>query len=51
MVVIIDPHLKRTSSYPVYQEASERGVLVKPASGEGDRLGDASEESSNWSLS
>ncbi|EEB95461.1 hypothetical protein MPER_05570, partial [Moniliophthora perniciosa FA553] len=33
MVVIIDPHLKRTSNYPVYQEASERGLLVKPKSG------------------
>lgn len=32
MVVIVDPHLKRTSSYPVYQEASERGVLVKSKS-------------------
>ncbi|KAF8637558.1 hypothetical protein AX17_002744 [Amanita inopinata Kibby_2008] len=29
MVVIVDPHLKRTSNYPVYQKASELGLLVK----------------------
>ena len=29
MVVIIDPHLKRTSDYPIYKAASELGVLVK----------------------
>ncbi|KAG6828839.1 hypothetical protein H0H92_006598 [Tricholoma furcatifolium] len=29
MVVIVDPHLKRTSDYPVYQKASDLGVLVK----------------------
>ncbi|CAL1712026.1 unnamed protein product [Somion occarium] len=33
MVVIIDPHLKRTSSYPVYQEAVDNGVLVKTKDG------------------
>ncbi|KAK7472303.1 glucosidase II [Stygiomarasmius scandens] len=33
MVVIIDPHLKRTSSYPVYQEASEKDLLVKNKDG------------------
>lgn len=39
MVVIIDPHLKRESDYPVYQIASELGVLVKPKSGEGEYEG------------
>ena len=29
MVVIIDPHLKRTTDYPIYKGASELGVLVK----------------------
>ncbi|KAF9012644.1 alpha-glucosidase [Cyathus striatus] len=29
MVVIIDPHLKRTQDYPVYKEATERDLLVK----------------------
>ncbi|KAF8058741.1 glycoside hydrolase family 31 protein [Lyophyllum atratum] len=29
MVVIVDPHLKRTSDYPVYKEASELSFLVK----------------------
>lgn len=32
MVVIVDPHLKRTSDYPVYQKASELGLLVKTKS-------------------
>ncbi|KAG7091271.1 hypothetical protein E1B28_010321 [Marasmius oreades] len=32
MVVIIDPHLKRTSNYPAYQEATERKLLVKTKS-------------------
>ncbi|KAJ6631405.1 glycoside hydrolase family 31 protein [Mycena sp. CBHHK59/15] len=27
MVVIVDPHLKRTSNYPAFQEASDRKVL------------------------
>lgn len=29
MVVIVDPHLKRVSSYPVYEKAQELGVLVQ----------------------
>ena len=29
MVVIIEPHLKRTTDYPIYKAASELGVLVK----------------------
>ena len=29
MVVIIDPHLKRTDNYPVYKGAQEVDVLVK----------------------
>ncbi|KAF8625151.1 hypothetical protein AX15_005536 [Amanita polypyramis BW_CC] len=29
MVVIVDPHLKRSSDYPVYQKASEQGLLVR----------------------
>lgn len=29
MVVIIDPHLKRTDNYPVYKGAQEIDVLVK----------------------
>lgn len=27
--MIIDPHLKRSDDYPVYKEASEKGLLVK----------------------
>ncbi|KAG6910408.1 hypothetical protein DXG01_010763 [Tephrocybe rancida] len=33
MVVIVDPHLKRTSDYPVYQKASELGFLVQTNAG------------------
>ncbi|KAG6819063.1 hypothetical protein H0H93_015852 [Arthromyces matolae] len=29
MVVIVDPHLKRVSDYPVYKKASDLGFLVK----------------------
>lgn len=29
MVVIVDPHLKRTNSYPVYQEAKDNDLLIK----------------------
>ena len=36
MVVIVDPHLKRTPSYPVYQDATKRQILVKPSSGKGE---------------
>ncbi|KAH7906684.1 glycoside hydrolase family 31 protein [Hygrophoropsis aurantiaca] len=48
MVVIIDPHLKRESTYPVYQKASELGVLVKPKSGEGEYEGWCWPGSSSW---
>ncbi|EJF56973.1 hypothetical protein DICSQDRAFT_150074 [Dichomitus squalens LYAD-421 SS1] len=29
MVVIVDPHLKRTNDYPVYKQAAELGILIK----------------------
>ncbi|KAJ7578310.1 glycoside hydrolase family 31 protein [Mycena floridula] len=48
MVVIIDPHLKRTSNYPVYQKASELELLVKPKSGEGEYEGWCWSGSSSW---
>lgn len=48
MVVIIDPHLKRTSNYPVYQEASELGVLVKGKSGDSEYEGWCWSGSSSW---
>ncbi|KAL0072619.1 glucosidase II [Marasmius tenuissimus] len=32
MVAIVDPHVKRTSNYPVYEEAKERDLLVKTKS-------------------
>ncbi|SJL06284.1 related to Alpha-glucosidase II precursor [Armillaria ostoyae] len=48
MVVIIDPHLKRTSNYPVYQEASDLEILVKPKSGEGEYEGWCWSGSSSW---
>ncbi|KAJ7496651.1 glycoside hydrolase family 31 protein [Mycena latifolia] len=48
MVVIVDPHLKRTSNYPAFQEASDRQVLVKPPSGEGEYEGWCWSGSSSW---
>ncbi|KZT41930.1 alpha-glucosidase [Sistotremastrum suecicum HHB10207 ss-3] len=48
MVVIVDPHLKRTNDYPVYKKASELQVLVKPASGEGEYEGWCWSGSSSW---
>jgi mannosyl-oligosaccharide alpha-1,3-glucosidase len=48
MVVIIDPHLKRTSDYPVYKEASDRALLVKPKGGEGEYEGWCWSGSSSW---
>ncbi|KAJ7736818.1 glycoside hydrolase family 31 protein [Mycena metata] len=48
MVVIVDPHLKRTDSYPAFKEASDRKVLVKPASGDGEYEGWCWSGSSSW---
>ncbi|KZV89419.1 glycoside hydrolase family 31 protein, partial [Exidia glandulosa HHB12029] len=48
MVVIVDPHLKREQSYPVYKKASDLGVLVKPANGEGEYEGWCWPGSSSW---
>jgi alpha 1,3-glucosidase len=48
MVVIVDPHLKRVDDYPVYKQASELGVLVKPSSGSGEFEGWCWSGSSSW---
>ncbi|KAF9446144.1 glycoside hydrolase family 31 protein, partial [Macrolepiota fuliginosa MF-IS2] len=48
MVVIIDPHFKRTSDYPVYQKASEKALLIKPKNGEGEYEGWCWSGSSSW---
>ena len=48
MVVIVDPHVKRTQDYPVYKEASELEVLVKPKSGTGEYEGWCWSGSSSW---
>src|SRR5882757_8889661 len=48
MVVIVDPHLKRSSDYPVYEKAKEMGILVKLPSGEGDYEGWCWPGSSAW---
>jgi mannosyl-oligosaccharide alpha-1,3-glucosidase len=48
MVVIIDPHLKKDNDYPVYKSASEKGLLVKPSSGEGEYDGWCWPGSSAW---
>lgn len=48
MVVIVDPHFKRDSSYPVYKAASELDALVKPKSGSGEYEGWCWPGSSSW---
>ncbi|KAA1470514.1 alpha-glucosidase [Dentipellis sp. KUC8613] len=48
MVVIVDPHLKRTSNYPVYKEAQELDVLVKAPSGDKEYEGWCWSGSSAW---
>ena len=48
MVVIVDPHLKRVSNYPVYKEASDKELLIKPSSGTGEFEGWCWSGSSSW---
>ena len=48
MVVIIDPHLKRTDDYPVYKQATEKGLLVKKGDGSTDYEGWCWSGSSSW---
>ncbi|KAG8844242.1 hypothetical protein FRB91_002752 [Serendipita sp. 411] len=48
MVVIIDPHLKKDTSYPVYNSASAKNLLVKPSSGQGEYEGWCWPGSSAW---
>lgn len=48
MVVIIDPHLKRTSNYPVYTAAKELDVLVKRPGGKDEFEGWCWSGSSAW---
>ena len=48
MVVIVDPHLKRSRDYPVYKQASDLQLLVKPKSGEGEYEGWCWCGSSSW---
>lgn len=48
MVVIVDPHLKRTDDYPVYKKAQELGVLVKQQNGQDDYEGWCWPGSSSW---
>ena len=48
MVIIVDPHLKRTSGYPIYQEASELDVLIKKPDGQGEFEGWCWTGSSAW---
>ena len=48
MVVIIDPHLKRTSNYPVYKEVQDLDVLVKKPDGKSEYEGWCWAGSSAW---
>jgi alpha 1,3-glucosidase len=48
MVVIVDPHLKRTDNYPVYQMAKEKNILIKQPNGNDDFEGWCWSGSSAW---
>ena len=48
MVVIVDPHLKRTASYPVYKEAQDLDVLIKQKDGQTEFEGWCWSGSSAW---
>ena len=48
MVVIVDPHLKRTKDYPVYQKAEDLGLLVKQQNGQDSYEGWCWSGSSAW---
>ncbi|KAF8750413.1 Galactose mutarotase-like [Rhizoctonia solani] len=48
MVVIVDPHLKRTDEYPVYTAARELDVLVKRPGGKDEFEGRCWSGSSAW---
>lgn len=48
MVIIVDPHLKRTDDYPVYKQANELGVTVKQKNGETEYEGWCWSGSSAW---
>ncbi|KAI0048850.1 glycoside hydrolase family 31 protein [Auriscalpium vulgare] len=48
MVVIVDPHIKRSDDYPVYKLAQELDVLVKQKGGETDYDGWCWPGSSVW---
>ncbi|CAO1625705.1 unnamed protein product [Parajaminaea phylloscopi] len=48
LVVIIDPHLKRTSEYWLYSEAQTQGVLVKLPDGKAEYEGWCWSGSASW---
>lgn len=48
MVLIVDPHLKRSQDYPAFKQASDLKILVKPKSGEGEYEGWCWPGSSSW---
>lgn len=48
LVIIIDPHLKRTSSYWLYDEAQKNEVLVKTNDGKGEYEGWCWSGSASW---
>jgi mannosyl-oligosaccharide alpha-1,3-glucosidase len=48
MVVIVDPHLKRTDNYPVYKNAKDQGLLIKQPNGNDDFEGWCWSGSSAW---
>ncbi|EJD08186.1 alpha-glucosidase [Fomitiporia mediterranea MF3/22] len=48
MVIIIDPHLKRTNTYPVYEEAKDMDIMIKKPDGTTEYEGWCWSGSSAW---
>ncbi|WFD44250.1 glucan 1,3-alpha-glucosidase [Malassezia psittaci] len=48
LVIIIDPHLKKTESYYLYKEAKDRRLLVRKADGVSDYVGECWSKDASW---
>ncbi|PKI85982.1 glucan 1,3-alpha-glucosidase [Malassezia vespertilionis] len=48
LVLIMDPHLKKTHTYYLYQEAKDNGLLVKTKDGTTDYEGDCWSKRASW---
>lgn len=46
--MIIDPHLSASSSYPIFEEAREKGILVQNPEGDKEFVGTCWPGKSSW---